>query len=165
MFNTSSFLLFRFGQNELNAIGRKAAEFRVESTTELISSVSEATEAMAMGTRAIFEGITIQHLEQHKEKLEHLEAALLQKCLVAEANFTDNIRELKPSLAHPARASQLQKLLELETARQNEIKVVAEAHENGVSHLAHAVVSEASICGPKCIDLRPFSRPMFTCKQ
>jgi hypothetical protein len=88
-------------------MGHRGAEFRVESSRELLSAVQEATTIMAAGSTAIFEGITFDHLEQSRSAIKQLDEKLQQQAQGNFASFEAYVAQLKPALAHPARAAEL----------------------------------------------------------
>ena len=102
-------------------MGHRAAEFRVESCRELLSAVQDATAIMATGSTAIFEGITFDHVEQSEAAIGKLQGKLQQQTQSNFASFDVYVAQLKPALAHPARAAELTEIEANELKREQDL--------------------------------------------
>eukprot|EP00730_Choanoeca_flexa_P004216 TRINITY_DN11633_c0_g1_i6.p1 TRINITY_DN11633_c0_g1~~TRINITY_DN11633_c0_g1_i6.p1 ORF type:complete len:1371 (+),score=308.75 TRINITY_DN11633_c0_g1_i6:33-4115(+) len=134
--------LLRILQLELNEMGQRAAEFRTDSARELVTAVEQATAIMAKGSSAIFQGITHEHLEKSKEMVTQLRVQLDDSKTGHLNSFDSHIAQLKPALAHPARAAELQAVEAQEASRVNALDAVIRDFEKGVQDSIDEMVGE-----------------------
>ncbi|EDQ88789.1 uncharacterized protein MONBRDRAFT_32610 [Monosiga brevicollis MX1] len=104
-------------QMDLNMVNKRAAEFRIASAQELINAVESATAVMSSGAAAIFEGITVANLDNHRRLLQNTTAELEQTLADLSQRYQQVVVLLKPALSHPNRRAELEQLI----AEENDI--------------------------------------------